>query len=103
MARVNPYAHVVVYVGSKEEKDKHGETRKVHEVVHVSKSWKCCSLIKAKICREDLMKVIEPHNRVFLGHPRAGWQFSANAAEAIADRAIKCARKPSIRFDYDHK
>ena len=57
MANVNPYAHVVVYVGSRHEKDRHGETRIVHEVVHVSKSWKCCTLMKAEICREDVKKV----------------------------------------------
>ena len=103
MARINPYAHVVVYVGSREETTSEGDKKKVHEVVHVSKSWKCCSASKAKICREDLQKVIAPHNRVFLGHPRPGWQLSANASEAIARRALKCARKPTIRFDYDYK
>ena len=57
MANVNPYAHVVVFVGSRQEKDRQGETRIVHEVVHVSKSWKCCTLMKAEICREDVIKV----------------------------------------------
>ena len=54
---MNPYAHVIVYVGSKEVKSRQGETKMVHEVVHVSKSWKCCTLMKAEICREDVMKV----------------------------------------------
>ena len=57
IANLNPYAHVVVYVGSRHEKGRQGETRIVHEVVHVSKSWKCCTLMKAEICREDVKKV----------------------------------------------
>ena len=123
IANVNPYAHVVVFVGSKSLKDKKGGTKMVHEVVHVSKSWKCCTDLKAEICREDVMKVviclrfcwfhqkiknilfqvIKPDNMVFLGHPLKEHQLSANAGEAIAERAIKCSRRPVIRFDYDYK
>ena len=58
IASVNAYAHVVVFVGSKHVKGKHGRWKMVHEVVHVSKSWKCCTVMKAEICREDVMKVI---------------------------------------------
>ena len=49
------------------------------------------------------LQVIKPHNKVFLGHPLKKYQLSANVGKAIADRAIKCAKKPTIRFDYDHK
>ena len=62
MARVNPYAHVVVYVGSEDVTDKQGNTSKVHEVVHVSKSWKCCTLMKAEICRVDVNRVTLMHS-----------------------------------------
>ena len=44
VACVNPYAHVVVFVGSQKKK-----SRSVHEVVHVSKSWKCCTMMKAEM------------------------------------------------------
>ena len=57
IAKANPYAHVVVYVGSTPLKDSQGGTRILHEVVHISKSWKCCTLMKAEICREDVIKV----------------------------------------------
>ena len=57
IACVNPYAHVVVFVGSKRAKSKQGDGKVVHEVVHVSKSWKCCTMMKAEICREDITKV----------------------------------------------
>ena len=49
------------------------------------------------------LQAIKPHNKVFLGHPLKDHQQAANAGEAIADRAIKCAMKPTIRFDYDYK
>ena len=43
VARMNPYAHVVVYVGPTEV-----DGRKVHEVVHVSKKAMLCGFIKAQ-------------------------------------------------------
>ena len=105
VARINPYAHCVVYVGPRIVTGKHKEIKKIHEVVHVTKSWKCCTLMKAEIRKEDVLDVIKPDNKVFLGHPLKNRQMSANAEEAIAARANKCAdpRKPPIRFDYDHK
>ena len=90
------YAHVVVYVGLDEES-------KIHEVVHVSKNWECCSLMQSKICKQDVKIVINDEDKVLLGHELPGWQFSANAREAIKDRALKCAEKPTIKFDYDHE
>ena len=91
------------YVGSREDKKRGGKTKTIHEVVHVSKAWMCCSLMKAKICKEDVFDVINPTDKVFLGHDLKDWQFSANAREAISARALKCAEKPTIVFDYDHK
>ena len=63
IACINPYAHVVVFVGSKHAKSKQGDGKVVHEVVHVSKSWKCCTMMKAKICREDITKVTSQEDR----------------------------------------
>ena len=63
VARMNPYAHVVVYVGPTEV-----DGRKVHEVVHVSKKAMLCGFVKASIVKEDVMSVIQPHEKVFLGH-----------------------------------
>ena len=63
VARMNPYAHVVVYVGPTEV-----DGHKVHEVVHVSKKAMLCGFVKASIVKEDVMSVIQPHEKVFLGH-----------------------------------
>ena len=92
-----------IYVGPREVKEKGGKTKKVHEIVHVSKAWKCCSLMQAKICKQEVDAVIKPHDKVFLGHQLEGWQFSGNARKAIRARALKCAREPAIVFDYDHR
>ena len=54
-------------------------------------------------CSLSSPQVIKPDNMVFLGHPLKDHQQTANAGEAIAERAIKCAEKPTIRFDYDYK
>ena len=54
-------------------------------------------------CSLSSAQVIKPDNRVFLGHPLKAHQLSANAGEAIAARAIKCAKRRAIRFDYDYK
>ena len=59
--------------------------------------------MKSSICREDVRSVIKPDNFVFLGHDIKGWQFSANAQEMVAERAIKCAQEPAIQFDYDYR
>ena len=97
VARSNPYAHVVVYVGSQK---KNGET--IHEVVHVAKNnWQ--GLVVAGISRVDVMSVIKPKDLVFLGHKIKACQFSGNVRKKIADRAIACAEKPKILFAYDHK
>ena len=99
-ARFNPYAHVVVYVGARTV-----ENETVHEVVHVSKSWGCGHLMKARICRQDIKEVIKPHDKVLPGHPMEEWQYSANAHQAIAARAEECVdpSKPTIVFHYDHR
>ena len=103
ISRINPYAHVVIYTGSKEENNKQGEVETVHEVVHVSKSWKCCTLMKARIRKENILKVIKSTDHIFIGHKLDNWQFSANAREKIVERALKCAKKPDIIFDYHHE
>ena len=59
--------------------------------------------IQLILCNLSAAQVIKPDNMVFLGHPLKDHQLSANAGEAIAARAIKCAEKPAIRFDYDYK
>ena len=46
---------------------------------------------------------IKPNQMVFLGHKIEGCQFAANVREKIAERALKCAEKPSIVFDYDYR
>ena len=66
IACINPYAHVVVFVGSKRANSKQGDGKVVHEVVHVSKSWKCCTMMKAEIRREDIMKVWGNYNSMRL-------------------------------------
>ena len=97
VARSNPYAHVVVYVGSQKKK---GET--IHEVVHVAKNnWQ--GLVVAGISRVDVMSVIKTKDLVFLGHKIKACQFSGNVRKKIAARAIACAEKPKILFAYDHK
>ena len=95
--------NTAIYVGPREVKKRGGQTKTIHEVVHVSKAWMCCSMMQAKICKEDVDAVIKPWDKVFLGHDLKDWQFSANAREAISARALKCAEKPAIVFDYDHK
>ena len=40
---------------------------------------------------------------VFLGHKIEGCQFAGNVREKIVERALKCAKKPSIVFDYDYR
>ena len=97
IAQVNPYAHVMVYVGPREKK---GEV--IHEVVHVGKdSMRGCS--KATIKRENVFTAIKPHNHVFLGHKIDRVQFSGNIRQRIAERAIACASAPKIVFNYDHR
>ena len=100
ISRINPYAHVVIYAGPKEEKIKQGEVNTIHEVVHVSKFRKCCTLMKANIRKEDILKVIKPTDQIFIGHKLENFQFSANARERIVERALKCAKTPDIVFDY---
>ena len=60
-ARVNPYAHCVIYVGSRTI-----DGKEVHEVVHVAKA-SMKGLLKATITRQDVLTVIKPNNKVFLG------------------------------------
>ena len=63
-------------------------------------SW---STVVDKITRVDVMSAIEPDDRVFLGHKLKQCQFSANAREMIAKRAIACTEPPEILFDYDYR
>ena len=73
--------------------------------------------MKAKIRRQEVLRVtkstdgepvirygaIKPNQMVFLGHKIEGCQFAANVREKIVERALKCAEKPSIVFDYDYR
>lgn len=88
IAYINPYSHVVVYVGKNEDK---------HEVVHVKKE-----LTEVKIAKEDVNEVIKPGDQVFLGHRIIGCQFSGNIRQRIKDRALACVA-PKIVFDYDYR
>ena len=56
VARMNKYAHVVIYTGLREAV-KGKETTEIHEVVHVSKSSIVKGLMKAKIRREEVLRV----------------------------------------------
>ena len=42
------------YVGQREVNERGGCKKTVHEVVHVSKSWLLCSVMQAKICKQDV-------------------------------------------------
>ena len=96
VARIMPYSHVMVYVGA-QKKDK-GVA--VHEVVHVAITL---GMSVAKISKVDVMSAIQPDDMVFLGHRIMEHQYSSNLREKIASRAIACAKKPTIKFDYDHR
>merc|ERR1712037_145669 len=73
-------------------------------------------IVKAKIRRQVLRVTkptdgelvirygaIKPNQMVFLGHKIEGCQFAGNVREKIVERALKCAEKPSIVFDYDYR
>ena len=116
VARMNKYAHVVIYTGLQEAVNGN-ETTEIHEVVHVSKSSIAKGVMKATIRRQEVLRVtkstdgeavirygaIKPNQMVFLGHKIEGCQFAANVREKIVERALKCAEKPSIVFDYDYR
>ena len=59
--------------------------------------------MKATIRRQNVDEVIRPKDLVFLGHKIPNCGMSANLRQKIVKRAIKCAEKPSIIFDYDHR
>jgi len=100
VAVINPYAHVVIYVGSSGSKKKENN-HSVHEVVHVTKdNW--MGIMKATIAKENIEKVIKPNDKVFLGHQIEGCQFAGNIRKKIAERAIACL-EPKIVFNYDHR
>ena len=111
IARMNKYAHVVVYAGFQEEITGDQKTE-IHEIVHVSKSSIFKGIMKATIKRQEVLRVITAPDKygaikkkqmVFLGHKIEGCQFAANIREKIVERALKCAEKPSIVFDYDYR
>ena len=95
-ARINPYAHCVIYVGSRTI-----DGKEVHEVVHVNKAW-TKGLLKATISRQDVLTVIKPNNKVFLGHRLENCQLAGNVHKQIVARALKCVEIPII-FDYDYR
>jgi hypothetical protein len=99
IARMNPYAHVVVYVGSR-----WLEGREVHEVVHVDEDYRS-AFAMAYIARVDVDKVIKLDNTVFLGHKLQTCQFAGNLRDKIAERALACVdpKKKDIVFDYNHR
>ena len=91
VARFNPYAHVVIYVGE-------------NQVVHISHAPGRKGLMKAKIRKQNVREVIKPRDHVIMGHPIRDCQLSANLREAIVTRALKCTEKhPSILFDYNYR
>ena len=97
IATINKYAHVCVYTGFSMM-----EGQYLHEVVHVSKK-SSRGYLKAAIVREDITKVIKPHQQVFLGHRLESCQFAGNTRERIAARALACAEEPRIVFNYNHR
>ena len=120
VARMNKYAHVVIYVGPKEYPEVTDKSQTVvHKVVHVAKASVTKGLMKAHIKCQEVLRVtkfnqnhrdpvikygaIKPNQMVFPGHKIKGCQFAANVRERIAERALRCAKKPSIVFDYDHR
>ena len=80
-----------------------GKTNTAQEVVHVSKASWTKGPMKATIRRQNVDEVIRPKDLVFLGHKIPNCEVSANLREEIVRRAIKCAEKPSIIFDYDYR
>ena len=113
VARVNPYAHVLIYIGAKTEK-----TTEIHEVVHADMASLTEGALKATIRRQAVLKVtgaktgsmsvikfgaIKASDHVFLGHEIESCQFAANIRQKIVERALKCAEKPSLIFDYDYR
>ena len=71
VSRINPYSHVIVYVGPRLDRngehvlDKEGE--RIHDVVHVAKSnWR--GIVVAGISKVDINSVVKPNDKVFLGH-----------------------------------
>ena len=75
----------------------------VREVVHISKASWTRGPMKAKIRRQNVLEVIKPGDKVFLGHKIPSCEMSANLREEIVTRAKKCAAKPSIVFDYHYR
>ena len=116
VARLNKYAHVMIYIGVTEAMVSSAGRTEIHEVVHVSASK---GFGKAKIRRQEVLRmtkfnmnskrsivkygVIKPNQMVFLGHEIEGCQFAGNVKDKIVERAKACAEKPSIVFDYDHR
>ena len=113
VARVNPYAHVLIYIGAKTE-----ERTEIHEVVHMVMASLSKGPLKATIRRQTVLKVIKAktgsmstikygvikaNDHVFLGHKIESCQFAANIRQKIVERALKCAKKPSLIFDYDYR
>ena len=106
VARLNPYSHVVVYVGPR--KDRNGDLVldrngvQIHDVVHVAKSnWR--GIVVAGISKVDINSVIKPNDMVFLGHKLKACQFAGNVRQKITERAVACAEKPELLFAYDHR
>ena len=106
VSRINPYSHVVVYVGPRKDRnrelvlDKNGV--QIHDVVHVAKSnWR--GIVVAGISKVDINSVIKPTDMVFLGHKLKACQFAGNVRQKISERAIACAEKPKLLFAYDHR
>ena len=103
VARVNEYAHVVIYIGSERIETEAKNESELHNIVHVALAPITKGLMKAKICKQNIDDVIKPSDQVFLGHRAYEVQYSANMHEAIKYRAEKCTEKPSILFDYHYK
>jgi len=111
IAKIMAYSHCLVYIGSKKGEDGEeildSDGRQIHEVVHatfagISKLVRSTGVVD-KIARVNVMSAIKPNDMVFLGHRIKECQYSANARKMIVERAIACAEKPHILFDYDHR
>ena len=112
VARVNPYAHCLIYIGHRKEGKK-----EIHEVVHTAMASIGSGVLKATIRREPVLIVkskpgtlttvkfgpIKANDHVFPGHKLVSCQFAANIHQMIVDRAVKCSEEPSLVFDYDYK
>lgn len=85
ISKLNPYAHVVVFIGN-------------NEVVHVTPSK--CGCCKGIIRRQNIHEVIKDDEDTFFGHNIPGSQHAINIRGDIASQAEACV---GLKFNYDHQ